>query len=110
MANTTKTKDSYAVLENEKEVSQTQTAESTTQAAPAPAKKPENSQDIPVQNATATVPDGTNWIDVIIKVIIDIIARLTGQKSPTGNKLPTAMIPQDKAQQVGKNLLGSVSG
>lgn len=111
MANTPQTKDSYAVLENEQQIAENQ-APATVEKAPAPqaAKKNEQDQNIPVQNTAASVPDNTNWIDVIIKVIIDVIARLTWQKSPTGNKLPTAMIPQEKAQQVSKSLLGSVTG
>lgn len=47
---------------------------------------------IPVQNTVAHVPDGTNRVDTIIKVIVDIVARLSGQPSPTGKKLPSSWV------------------
>jgi hypothetical protein len=43
----------------------------------------------PVQNMQVSGADTHSIVDTIIKVVIDIVARLTGQPSPTGGKLPT---------------------
>lgn len=43
--------------------------------------------------AATTAPlaphESTSLVDAIIKVIVDIIARITGRPSPTGGKVPT---------------------
>lgn len=33
--------------------------------------------------------ESTSLVDTIIKIIVDIIARITGRPSPTGGKVPT---------------------
>ena len=48
----------------------------------------------PATTEAATTPplaahESTSLVDTIIKVVIDIIARITGRPSPTAGKVPT---------------------
>jgi hypothetical protein len=86
MTDTQNKKTPYTVLENNKGT----VAKTQPKAVAKPSAKKALPQETPsVQNTQASVPDGQSVRDVILKVIIDIIARLTGQPSPTGGKLPT---------------------
>lgn len=72
----------------------------TTQATPT--EKAEQSASISVQNTSASVPDGQSWIDVVIKVFIDVLAKIFGQPSPTGGKLPTLSVTKPVSLPQGK--------
>jgi len=89
MTTTENKNDPYTVLAQESK----ETIVNPTPAAPTqkstPTEKAEQAATVSVQNTSASVPDGQSWIDVVIKVFIDVLARIFGQPSPTGGKLPT---------------------
>jgi len=89
---TTKNKnDPYSVLAQEAQEPAANAVPVTTPSTPqaTPTQKAVDAAPIPVQNTSASVPDGQSWFDVVIKVFIDVLARIFGQPSPTGGKLPT---------------------
>lgn len=92
MTTTENKSDPYSVLAQEaKETPETAVpvAEVSTTAQTTPAQKAVESATVSVQNTSVSVSDGQSWFDVIIKVFIDVLARIFGQPSPTGGKLPT---------------------
>lgn len=92
MTTTTDTKNPYDALATQQA---TLPVDPLIKPATTPVITPDTKQEevaIPVQNTVAHVPDGTNRFDTIIKVIVDIVARLSGQPSPTGKKLPTSWV------------------
>lgn len=47
--------------------------------------------------------EGQNYIDTTIKVIVDVIAKLTNQPSPTGNVHPTKHVTKTDSKSVKKD-------
>jgi len=89
MTTTENTKDPYNVLAQEaKEPIVTPVPVAPVEKS-TPTEKAEEAAPVSVQNTSASVPDGQSWIDVIIKVFVDVLAKIFGQPSPTGGKLPT---------------------
>ncbi len=89
MTTTQNTNDPYSVLATEPQEAVVPAAPVAPVEKSTPTKKAEQAADVSVQNTSASVPDGQSWIDVIIKVLIDVLAKIFGQPSPTGGKLPT---------------------
>lgn len=94
MTDTTQTQDPYAVLKDQQSATQKTTQVAVSVQDISSSSMQENP---PVQNTNVHISDWQSIGDTIIKVIVDIIARITGQPSPTGGKLPT--LSQDELRQ-----------
>ncbi len=100
MTENTNHKDPYTILaeEENKEGGKPESSpqeKTSTQAA----QNNQDNQTAPVQSTKASVPDEQSFIDTIIKVIIDIIAKIFGQPSPTWGKNPTASVSKEKIEK-----------
>lgn len=105
MADTNKTENPYQTLDK---VQKSEASKPKTTVKKEPSKATAKQEAVPPVQDTS-VSSGQSIVDTIIKVAIDVVAKLTGQPSPTGGKLPTAPTT-DVSQQNTNTVRSKITG